>query len=397
MFAQAFAWIFTSLDPIAHMSDFAIVIPNYNQSHFLPWALESLRHQSVPFHVALMDGGSSDNFQVVAESYSDMIDHLESGPDGGQSAAIKKGKASIPGDFVAWLNADDYYFPGAFEKVASLFEENPSIDVVYGDAVHVTADGFFLSYFPPVQSFNPKDLTRSCFICQPACFVRRKAYERVGGIDASLKYTMDWDLWHRLSLSGAKFHYLHELLAAVRYYPGTKTMSGNWRRYAEIWRIERKYGHRPLPFSWFGFYRYDLSLKEKRNFLEEIFLSTLDKLRKVKKRIGRSQRKGSRIKQTLYGFHRWEPVVETGCTIQLPWYGKRQWHRLYLEIAPVDDEYVIRINDSLCQSTVHENGRLVVEVPPMMDPHRKITITKSGGGDWQLLAFSCKLTGSDGV
>ena len=386
-----------SHDPIAHMPDFAIVIPNYNQSHFLPWALESLKHQSVRFNVALMDGGSSDNFQAVAESYSHMIAHLESGPDGGQSAAIKKGKASIPGDFVAWLNADDYYFPGALEKVSSFFEENPSIDVVYGDAVHVTAEGFFLSYFPPVQSFNPEDLTRSCFICQPACFVRRKAYEQVGGINSDLKYTMDWDLWHRLSLAGAKFHYLHELLAAVRYYPGTKTMSGNWRRYVEIWRIERKYGHRLLPFSWFGFYRYDLSLKGKRNFIEEFFLYMLDKLRKSKKRIRKFQRAGGRMKQTLYGFHRWEPVVETGCTVHLPWYDERQWRRLYLKVNPFDDEYIIKINDLSCQYAVDERNLLMIDVPPITDPYRKITIAKLGRGYWQLLGFSCQLTGSDGV
>lgn len=383
--------------PVGHMPDFAIVIPNYNQSHFLPWALESLRHQSAPFNLALMDGGSSDNFQVVADAYSDIIAHLESGPDGGQSAAIKKGKAIIPGDIVSWLNADDYYFPGALDKVSSFFERNPTIDVVYGDAVHVTADGFFLSYFPPVQSFNPKDLARSCFICQPACFVRRKVYERIGGIDAALKYTMDWDLWHRLSLAGAKFHYLHELLAAVRYYPGTKTMSGNGRRYREIWRIERRYGHRLLPFSWLGFYRYDLSFKEKRDPFEKFFLYMLDKLRKSKKGLQGFQRARGELKQTLYGFHRWEPVVENNCTVHLPWYGERRWRRLYLRVKPIDDEYIVTINDSLCRHAVDDEGRLMIDVPMITDPYRKITISRFGGGDWRLLAFSCKLTGSDGA
>jgi len=386
-----------SREPISYMSDFAIVIPNYNQSHFLPWALESLRHQSAPFNLALMDGGSWDNFQMVADAYSDMITHLESGPDGGQSAAIKKGKASIPGDIVSWLNADDYYFPGALDKVSAFFDTNPAIDVVYGDAVHVTADGFFLSYFPPVQSFDPNDLTRSCFICQPTCFVRRKAYERIGGIDPALKYTMDWDLWHRLSLAGAKFYYLNELLAAVRYYPGTKTMSGNRRRYAEIWRIERKYGHRLLPFSWLGFYRYDLSFKENRDLFEKFFLFMLDKLRNAKKRLQGLERAGGRLKQTLYGFHRWEPVVETECTIHLPWYDKRKWHSVYLKVKPVDAEYIVKINDSPCHHAVAEKGRLMIEVPMMDDPYRKVTVAKPDGGDWQLLGFSCKLTSPDGA
>ena len=379
------------------MPDFSIVIPNYNQSHFLPWALESLRHQSVPFNVALMDGGSSDNFQAVAESYSEMITHLESGPDGGQAAAIKKGKASIPGDIVAWLNADDYYFPSALKKVSSVFEKNPHVDVVYGDAVHVTADGCFLSYFSAVQSFNPRDLARSCFICQPTCFVRRKAYERIGGIDATLKYTMDWDLWHRLSLAGAKFQYLHEVLAAVRYYPGTKTMSGDRRRYWEIWRIERKYGRHFMPFSWAGFYRYDLSFKERRNFLEETFLYVLDGLRQSKKRLLKMPGSESQMNQTLYGFHRWEPVVETNCIIHLPWYDRRQWHQICIEPEPFDQNYIIRINDVLCHGATSENGCLVVDVPFITEPYRKIAISRPGGGQWKLLGFSCELTGLNSV
>lgn len=376
------------------MPVFSIVIPNYNQSHFLPWALESLRHQSAPFNVALMDGGSSDNFKTVAEAYSDIITHLESGPDGGQAAAIKKGKASIPGDIVAWLNADDYYFPAALDRVASVFEKNPHVDVVYGDAVHVTAEGYFLSYFPPVQSFNPRDLVRSCFICQPTCFVRRKVYERIGGIDATLKYTMDWDLWHRLSLAGAKFQYIHDVLAAVRYYPGTKTMSGDRRRYGEIWRIEKTYGRRLLPFSWAGFYRYDLSLKEKRSFFEKFCFYMLDRLRQSKKRLLKMQGSGYQMNRTLYGFHRWEPVVEGNCTIHLPWYGTCQWKTLYLDVDPISRSYVISIDDTPCYHEFSGPGRLRVECPPLTDSYRKITIGNPELTRWKLLGFSSDLTGA---
>ncbi|MHC4130054.1 MAG: glycosyltransferase family 2 protein, partial [Planctomycetota bacterium] len=193
------------------MLSFAIVIPNLNQSHFLRTALESLRHQSVPFEVALMDGGSTDDLHSVIEPYSDIITFFRSRPDSGQADAIREGKNALSGDVVAWLNADDYYFAGALNRVAAAFEQDPELDVVYGDAVHVTPEGFFLSYFPRIQEFNRKDLTCSCFICQPSCFVRRSAYEALGGIDSSLRYTMDWDLWCRLSEHGARFCYLHEV------------------------------------------------------------------------------------------------------------------------------------------------------------------------------------------
>jgi GT2 family glycosyltransferase len=219
---------------------FAIVIPNLNQSRFLSTALESLRYQTVPFNLAVMDGGSTDNFKEVVAKHSDIITFLRSAPDEGQTAAIKEGKNIVSGDIVAWLNADDYYLPGTLDRVSACFENNPDVDIVYGDAIHVSPEGLFLSYFPAIQEFNAKDLSQTCFICQPACFVRRKVYDRVGGLDQTLQYTMDWDLWWRLSNSGAKFQYLHKVLAAVRYYSGTKTLSRDLRRYKEICRIEKK-------------------------------------------------------------------------------------------------------------------------------------------------------------
>lgn len=373
------------------MLTFAIAIPNYNQSHFLPWALESLRHQSVPFNVALMDGGSTDGFQKVVENYSDVITTIRSGPDGGQAAAIKEGKSLVSGDIVAWINADDYYFPDALNKVAIAFEQDPSLDVVYGDAVHVDRDGLFQSYFFPIQAFDPKDLTRSCFICQPACFVRREAYEKIGGIDSNLKYTMDWDLWHRLSLSGAKFKYIRKLLAAVRYYHGTKTMSGDRQRYREIWRIERKYGWRLMPVAWAGFYRHDLFFAENRTFLETCTLKILDRLRSSKKKFLKNRNSKSEWGTNLYGFHRWEPIVNETCTIHLPWYSEHQWKRLYFHMDPLEKNYRISINDIPCDYELSGSGRVRVKCPTIADPHRKILIHNPAHARWKLLGFSADL------
>jgi len=91
------------------MLNFAIVIPNLNQSNFLPSALESIKYQSPPINLAIMDGGSTDNFIEVIEQYSDIITLTQSEPDNGQASAIKEGTEKVSGDIVAWLNADDYY------------------------------------------------------------------------------------------------------------------------------------------------------------------------------------------------------------------------------------------------------------------------------------------------
>ena len=105
------------------------------------------------------------------------------------------------------------------------------------------------------------------------------------------------------------------------------------------------------------------------------------------------QEAGSQMNRTLYGFHRWEPVVETNCIIHLPWYDRRQWRRLCLQLEPFDKNYIIKINGALCHSAISETGTFLIDVPSTTEPYRKIIISRSGGGRWKLLGFSCELTG----
>lgn len=369
------------------MLSFAIVVPNLNQSHFLPDALESLRNQTRPFNLGIMDGGSSDDFDKVVNRYSDIITFFHSAEDHGQAAAIKEGKKKLPGDIVAWLNADDYYFPETLDKVAACFDQHPELDVIYGDAIHVSPEGFFLSYFPSIQEFSANDLTRNCFICQPACFVRRTAYEKVRGVDPALHYTMDWDLWCRLSDSGAKFYYLNEPLAAVRYYHGTKTLSGNWKRYLEIWRIERKYGHRFFPRSWLGFYLFDLNFRNRKNLFEKFSFVLLNYLRLLKNRlVNKNDLRKDSIKKN-YGFQSWKSLVEGKGTIHIPWYGTKEWSRLILKLYPPNDRYRIKINGRECEKVLYRNGHHIMDLPKLENPHRLISIESLEINHWKLLEF----------
>ena len=373
------------------MVSIAIVIPNFNQSHFLSSALESLKFQSANFNLAVMDGGSTDNFKTIVAKYAEMISYMRSAPDGGQAAAIAEGKSKIPGDVVCWLNADDYYFPQALDKVASCFEKDPELDVLYGDAIHVNPEGFFLSYFPPAREFDAKEITKNCFICQPACFVRRSTYEKIGGINPRLQFTMDWDLWCRLSAIGAKFQYLPEVLAAVRYYPETKTLSGGKRRYREIYRIEKKYGSRLLRISFLGGLYYSLTFKKEKRLAERIFCLLFFMLTQLKNAYTRNFNSNHPSNMLLYGFHRWQPIVEGSCTIQIPWYDRRKWRRLRLKVEPASEEYEITMNGTRCNNVHIDKGYLVSEIPELQGPYRQVQIKNRTNLPWKLLEFSCDL------
>jgi len=160
-------------------------------------------------------------------------------PDRGQSDAINKGMRVASGEIVGWLNADDVLLPGALAKVAEAFEKNPDAVVVYGVGAKTDLGGQIFKKVP-FREFCPKRLSYAYGAVQPAMFFRRDAYWKVGGLDESLHYAMDWDLLLKLARVGNVVA-IPDHLANIRYYPETKTNTGGWKRMREIARIARSH------------------------------------------------------------------------------------------------------------------------------------------------------------
>lgn len=213
----------------------SIVTPSYNQGQFIERTLQSVASQTAPgveIEHVVFDGGSTDDTVEILKRFSPPVRWV-SKKDKGQTDAVNQGICATDGEIIGWLNSDDIYYPGAIARVVAYFDANPEVDVVYGMADHIDLeDCAFEAY--PTEPWSFERLHQTCFICQPALFLRRKVVENYGLLDESLNYCMDYEYWLRLGLSSVRFDYLEEKLAGSRLYADNKTLGSRVKVHKEI-------------------------------------------------------------------------------------------------------------------------------------------------------------------
>ncbi len=217
----------------------SVVMPSFNHAHFIKESIESVLSQDYPnIDLLVMDGGSSDSTVEILKSYGDRITFV-SERDRGQSDAINKGLARVSGDIVCWLNSDDLFTPRAVSIVMKIFQEHPDVDFVYGNGWTIDEKGGMLGSSGVLPFDRWKLIHQRNFLQQPSCFFRKSLLEKVGMIDETLHYVMDWELWIRFS--AYKGYFTDEFLSYNRTYNENKTQSGHFKRWKEIYRVVRKY------------------------------------------------------------------------------------------------------------------------------------------------------------
>ena len=223
----------------------AIVTPSFNHSRFLRATIDSVIGQNYPslfYHV--QDGGSDDGSVETLKSYGDRIS-WRSEPDKGQSDAINTGFAGSNGDIMAYLNSDDILLPGALASIANFFAERPDVDIVYGHRIFIDRTGSEIGRaILPVH--NDKALHYADYIPQETMFWRRRVWDRIGPLDTSFEYAMDWDFILRAQAAGFKLERLRKFYACFRVHDEQKTTKNYERGREEMQKLRlRSLGHVP--------------------------------------------------------------------------------------------------------------------------------------------------------
>lgn len=218
----------------------SVVIPSFNQARYVRQALDSVFSQNYPhLEVIVLDPGSTDGTREILLEYQDRIEQLIFEPDRGQSDALERGLNLARGDILTWLCTDDMLNPRSLVCAAAAFMRH-GCDMVVGACQRIDEHGtvFGKHYasmpFDQVVSMNWSGMMEMLnkwgggyFFYQPEVFFTKDIWRRAGGFfHQSAYYAMDYDLWVRMALAGARGVLIPPTLGCSRLQPEQKTGSG---------------------------------------------------------------------------------------------------------------------------------------------------------------------------
>jgi glycosyltransferase involved in cell wall biosynthesis len=250
----------------------SIVTPSLNAAKFIEQTIESVLAQDYPhIEYIVMDGGSTDGTREVLDRYCGRLQYTVQ-QDAGTADAVNRGFLRSRGEVFSWLSADDVYLPGAVSLAAARFCAEPEAAVVYGEGNWIDDHSRVLGRYPTRTPYDATMFASECCVCQPACFIRREAFEGSGMLDPKLHSAFDYDLWIRLARDH-RFSPVPEYLASSRMHRANKSLGERRLMFEEsITLLRRHYGY--VPVTWV--YGYLSFLRDRRDqFFEPLRPSAL--------------------------------------------------------------------------------------------------------------------------
>ena len=203
----------------------SVVTPSFNMAPYLEDTITSVIGNLRPGdEYFVIDGGSTDGSADVIRRHEQHLAGWVSEPDAGYADALAKGFDGATGDILCWINAGDLYLAGALDAARQRLAGD--IDMIFGDDFYIDEDNRVLSYSRGwVPDLRMAMLYGGWTPLQDACFWRRGLYRSIGGIDRSLRYAADYDLFLRMALAG-RTGYAPVTFSAFRRHEGQKSISG---------------------------------------------------------------------------------------------------------------------------------------------------------------------------
>ncbi|MFL6278397.1 MAG: glycosyltransferase [Blastocatellia bacterium] len=188
----------------------SVIMPAYRAAEYIGVALDSILAQTFSdYEIIVVNDGSPDGpeLEQALSPYRGRITYIEQ-PNAGPSAARNTAIRQARGEFLAFLDADDYWKPNFLTEQVAFLEQNPGTDLVYCDGLLVgdtaLAGRTFMELTPSVGEVTFESLlTGDCTVILSGTVVCKRVVVAAGLFDEALRYSEDYDLWLRLARNGS--------------------------------------------------------------------------------------------------------------------------------------------------------------------------------------------------
>ena len=188
---------------------FSVIIPLYSKAPYVKKALESVCRQTYSdYELIVINDGSTDDSCMIAEKYLQGMDginyRLITQENAGVSAARNNGVAASKGEYVAFLDADDWWEPTFLEKMAKLIEDYPEAGLYASNYIYykpgktrVAINNIETGYFNYPRAYyegNAMPVTSISVV------IPRNIYDEMGGFPLGIKLGEDFLLWAKIAM-----------------------------------------------------------------------------------------------------------------------------------------------------------------------------------------------------
>ena len=201
----------------------SVVTPSFNQAEYLERTILSVLDQGYAnLEYIVIDGGSTDGSVEVIRKYADRLAYWVSEPDQGQTDAINKGLRRATGEWLAWQNSDDVYYPGVFSDIAQTASRHPEVDLIIGNMMIIDAQDKALRDIRYVTPSYGALRAEGMVMVNQAAFWRRRVHAEIGWLEESLQFSFDYEWFLRLTERYRGVH-VNRIWGGFRLHGATKT------------------------------------------------------------------------------------------------------------------------------------------------------------------------------
>jgi glycosyltransferase involved in cell wall biosynthesis len=217
-------------------------MPSYNSERYLAGAIDSVLAQTFPqVELVVVDDGSQDSSRRILESYGEHIVVLRQdnrGPYPARNAGLRRAS----GEFVAFLDADDWWEPNALQQLHDALV-GADADLAYCGWQNVGEGVTSEPYVPPeYERGDPVEaFLRTCPWPIHAALVRRSIVERLGGFSERCFSSMDYDFWLRALALTCNIVRVPDVLAYYRWHDAGQISAVKWRQVLDALAVQQDF------------------------------------------------------------------------------------------------------------------------------------------------------------